>query len=277
MTMDLREVARAVERWELRRDGPRARGPSGMVSANAAGASPDFHDHRPYVPGDDVRHVDWAVYGRTRELIVRLYRAEVAPGIDVFVDGSRSMALADGRKEALARELAEFALRAGRRAGERVALWELGEAPAQHEGADTLRFAAGRPNALHDPARWGHHARLGAVHVLISDFLTGEPPAPIVHHLAARAARLVVVQVLGPWEAAPEIGALWTLADAETGAEHTLRVTAEARARYLARVEGVRAELARACAVTHAAFASVVAGSLDEALRGPLLAAGIVA
>ena len=32
----------------------------------------DFSDHRPYAGGDDLRHVDWNVYGRHGELFVKL-------------------------------------------------------------------------------------------------------------------------------------------------------------------------------------------------------------
>src|SRR5262249_38142378 len=151
------------------------------------------------------------------------------------VDGSRSMAVGDGRKEALVRELADFLLGSARRSGERASLHGLGDAPREALDASGLSFEASRPSVLHEVARWGHLARRGAVHVLVSDFLTGEPAAPVVRALAARASRLVLIRVLGPWEAAPTVGETCTLRDAETGAERTLRITSEAAARYRSR------------------------------------------
>jgi len=51
----------------------------------------DFSDHRPYSPGDDLRHVDWNAYGRHEELFVKL--GETTQGIDlhVLLDCSPSM------------------------------------------------------------------------------------------------------------------------------------------------------------------------------------------
>ena len=46
---------------------------------SGTGSSLEFQDYRPYAPGDDLRHVDWAAYARSELLAVRLYREEVAP------------------------------------------------------------------------------------------------------------------------------------------------------------------------------------------------------
>ena len=64
---------------------------------SGTGSSLEFQDYRPYSPGDDLRHVDWAAYARSELLAVRLYREEVAPRIDLVLDVSRSMAV-DGAR-----------------------------------------------------------------------------------------------------------------------------------------------------------------------------------
>ena len=55
-------------------------------------------DHREYQPGDDLRRLDWAAYARSDKMIVKLYRQEVCPHLDVVIDGSRSMALEGTQK-----------------------------------------------------------------------------------------------------------------------------------------------------------------------------------
>src|SRR5262245_41532482 len=60
---------------------------------SGTGSSLEFQDYRPYAPGDDLRHVDWAAYARSELLAIRLYREEVAPRIDLVLDVSRSMAV----------------------------------------------------------------------------------------------------------------------------------------------------------------------------------------
>lgn len=51
----------------------------------------DFSDHRPYTPGDDLRHVDWNAYGRHEELFVKLGEATQSVSIHLLIDRSRSM------------------------------------------------------------------------------------------------------------------------------------------------------------------------------------------
>jgi len=55
------------------------------------GHSTDFADHRPYVPGDDLRHLDWKVLGRRDRLVLKRYEAETDLGCTLVVDGSGSM------------------------------------------------------------------------------------------------------------------------------------------------------------------------------------------
>lgn len=55
------------------------------------GHSVDFADHRAYVPGDDLRHLDWKVLGRSDRLVLKRYEAETDLGCTLVVDGSASM------------------------------------------------------------------------------------------------------------------------------------------------------------------------------------------
>jgi uncharacterized protein (DUF58 family) len=55
------------------------------------GHSVDFADHRPYVAGDDLRHLDWKVLGRSDRLVLKRYEAETDLGCTLVVDGSASM------------------------------------------------------------------------------------------------------------------------------------------------------------------------------------------
>jgi len=51
----------------------------------------EFADYRPYVPGDDFRHIDWRSYARTDRLFVREYREEQDLNVLVLLDSSKSM------------------------------------------------------------------------------------------------------------------------------------------------------------------------------------------
>ena len=65
---------------------------AGAHRSRLQGHSVDFADHRPYVAGDDIRHLDWKVLGRSDRLVLKRYEAEVDLGCTVVMDGSGSMA-----------------------------------------------------------------------------------------------------------------------------------------------------------------------------------------
>jgi uncharacterized protein (DUF58 family) len=64
---------------------------SGLHDAVFRGVSVDFAEHRPYVPGDDVRRVDWRLFARTDRLYVKTFEAETNADIVFALDLSRSM------------------------------------------------------------------------------------------------------------------------------------------------------------------------------------------
>src|SRR5213596_2505330 len=49
---------------------------SGMHKSPYHGFSVEFAQHREYVPGDDIRHIDWKVYGRTGRFFLKQYEEE---------------------------------------------------------------------------------------------------------------------------------------------------------------------------------------------------------
>jgi len=60
------------------------------------GFSTDFAHHRPYVPGDPIRHLDWRVYGRTERYYTKLYEAETSYEAYLLLDTSASMNYGSG-------------------------------------------------------------------------------------------------------------------------------------------------------------------------------------
>jgi uncharacterized protein (DUF58 family) len=55
------------------------------------GASVDFAEHRGYVPGDDIRRVDWRLYARTDRYYIKEYEADSNANFSVLLDVSKSM------------------------------------------------------------------------------------------------------------------------------------------------------------------------------------------
>ena len=73
---------------------------SGMHRSPYQGLAVEFAEHRQYVPGDPVRHIDWKVFGRSDKLYLKRFQQETNLDIHFLVDASRSMAFGTlGRKE----------------------------------------------------------------------------------------------------------------------------------------------------------------------------------
>ncbi|USN98386.1 MAG: DUF58 domain-containing protein [Phycisphaeraceae bacterium] len=64
---------------------------SGQHRSPYQGFSVEFAQHRPYSPGDDIRHLDWKVYGRTDKLQLKQYQQETNLDLICLVDASGSM------------------------------------------------------------------------------------------------------------------------------------------------------------------------------------------
>jgi uncharacterized protein (DUF58 family) len=60
------------------------------------GASVDFAEHRGYVPGDDIRRVDWRLYARTDRYYIKEYEADSNSNFSVILDVSKSMGFGSG-------------------------------------------------------------------------------------------------------------------------------------------------------------------------------------
>jgi len=65
---------------------------SGLHRSPHLGFSVNFAEYRAYRPGDDIRKIDWKVYGRTDRFFVKEYEGETNTSIHLILDCSRSMA-----------------------------------------------------------------------------------------------------------------------------------------------------------------------------------------
>src|SRR6266404_4781670 len=64
---------------------------NGMHRSPYQGISVEFAQHRQYVAGDDIRHVDWKVFGKTDKVYLKQYQEETNLHLICIVDASESM------------------------------------------------------------------------------------------------------------------------------------------------------------------------------------------
>src|SRR5947209_15717335 len=67
---------------------------AGMHPSPYHGFSVEFAEHREYVPGDDIRHVDWKVWSKTDKLYLKQYEEETNLLLYLLLDTSESMGYA---------------------------------------------------------------------------------------------------------------------------------------------------------------------------------------
>lgn len=86
------EVLSRIARLELRARRVVEGFVSGMHKSPYKGFSVEFADYRQYVPGDDVRHVDWRAFAKTDRLVLKEYEVETNLRTHILLDCSHSMA-----------------------------------------------------------------------------------------------------------------------------------------------------------------------------------------
>ena len=76
---------------------------SGLHRSPHKGFSVEFKEHRSYVPGDDIRTIDWKLFGKTDRLYIREYEEETNLRCTILLDSSGSMAYSGSRSNGLSK------------------------------------------------------------------------------------------------------------------------------------------------------------------------------
>lgn len=70
---------------------------TGLHRSPYHGFSVEFSEHRPYIPGDSIRHIDWKVWGRTDRYYIKQYEEETNLRAYLLLDASGSMGYASSQ------------------------------------------------------------------------------------------------------------------------------------------------------------------------------------
>src|SRR5208337_467280 len=100
------DLIRRLEQLELLATRRAKSSAKGERRSRARGQSVEFADYREYVPGDDLRYLDWNLYGRLERLFLKLYEEERELPVRIFLDASESMTFGEPRKFDFARQIA---------------------------------------------------------------------------------------------------------------------------------------------------------------------------
>lgn len=211
----------------------------------------EFADHRHYVPGDDVRHIDWKAFARHGQLTIRQFEEERDARIYVMLDLSGSMSRgAPVAKIETAKRLAAGFAYVGMRQFDRAVVMPFGE-DLERE-TRPLRTAADLPDVdrfLSEAGAGGGTSFAQAVRslaerfpqrglvVVISDLMKPEGWADGFRTVGALGHELRVVHVRCAEDLAPDFSGELELFDAEEQRTVRLRVSKDLIAAYAKEIE----------------------------------------
>ncbi len=210
----------------------------GEHRARKVGTGLEFADYRAYVPGEDVRNVDWRTYLRLDRLILRLFEEEADLPIYVFFDASRSMDHGEPPKFDYARKVAAALTYIGLLNLDRVNLiafaggiaGEMSSRRGKNQVYHAFRFlesmVASGTTAMELAFRsfFSTKRRRGLV-VVVSDFLDENGFGRAFDLLRYFRQDVFAVQVLGRGEGRPDLPDEVQVMDIEDRGTQRLRVT----------------------------------------------------
>ncbi len=222
---------------------------AGLHRSPDFGFSQEFAEYRMYVPGDDLRHVDWNVYARTERAYLKRYRGETNTHVTLVLDASIGMAFGRKiRKFDYARFLAASIAYLASQQRDAIGFLAFHENVEQYIHASTRQGQLLRvlhaidktePSGGTDFAKPFVHLqeylKRRGVFVVISDFY-GDPAATMkaIAPLRGQGSEVVLFHLFDPEEMNPRFGGPMILIDMESGEE--MEVTPEyARDEYPAR------------------------------------------
>lgn len=209
------------------------RGRTGNWSGAGVGSSIDFQDHRPYLPGDDPRYINWQAFARSGHYTMKLYREEVSPQVDLVLDASASM-LFEPAKRSRCWELLYFCRESSLQAGASLRVYlssgdEIREAGAEELGSWSFDLPASTEGP---PALASVPWRPGSLRVVISDLLfppgAGVPLLPLAHANG----RGILFVLHSESEMEPDWSGNLSLIDCESGVRQRQFVSVELLERY---------------------------------------------
>ena len=219
----------------------------GLHRSPRTGFSQEFAEYRAYNEGDDLRHIDWGVFGRTDRLFLREFEGETNTRVTLVVDCSASMGYASAKLKKLdtARYVAASIAYMANAQHDAVGLMTFNEgveqwlAPSTRHGQLPRLLhilentdARLRTNPTHSLEQLAARRQKPGIVVVISDFYTrSQALLSALRPLAWQGHDMLLIQVLDPMEVEPDFAARLLLEDQESGV--TVEIDpAEVRAEY---------------------------------------------
>jgi len=224
------------------------------------GSSLEFVDYRQYTPGDDLRQIDWNVFGRLDNLVLKLFEDEEVLSVHFLIDVSRSMDWGTPNKLDYACQVAAALGYVALTGYDTVEVLALADRAPRHFGpargrsgvAGLFRMlgelsGVGRTDLDGNCRLFAGRPRPPGLVLLFSDLLDPTGYEKPLSRLRRQGHEVVVLHHLSPQELRPDEAGDLRLVDRETG--ESMEVTIDQRAidQYLARLGDWQRQIAGFC------------------------------
>lgn len=225
------------------------------------GEGVEFADHRPYVSGDDLRFVDWNIYGRLDLLFLKLFLEEQDLSVHLMLDASGSMNYGEPSKHMAVRRLGAALGYISLVNNNRLSVTLIGDGVAGQMAnmrgrqymPQLAELLLGRdsdgPSDFDRACRNVVNARGGrGIMVVVSDFLFKEGYQQGLRRLVSRQYELYAIQVLCPQEMEPTLAGDLKLMDLEDDDDAEVTVSSALLKAYKRNLSAYCSELKEFCA-----------------------------
>lgn len=220
------------------------------------GSSSEFADFREYIPGDDIRRIDWNVFARFEKLFLKLYLDERQMHTRIYIDASLSMIYGDESKANMALQLAAIFTYFSIKSMDKVSVYYI----QGHKrikiidrivGKDSFYNAIGELNniefkgesfisdaIINSTTGYGN-----GMSIIISDFLTNNDFKQAINHLKEKKRDVLCLQVLSNEEITPSSKGKMIFYDAETNSSYKKNITKDVLNAYKEALDFIRKDL----------------------------------
>ena len=237
-------------------------GAGGSRRSRQTGSSAEFSDYREYIPGDDIRRLDWNALARFDRLYMKLFMEEQESQVTILLDASASMEAKWGAARSAAEAVGYLALTGGDRL--RLHMLKDGRAIRSPQFSGRAAFAKlntfldscvpdGKEGTLTGAVKHTEGLKKGLC-FLITDGYTEDALKETLDYLRYMRQETAVIQVLSGGELRPEMEGALRLCDSETGEQIDLLADRTALENYHAALEGFLKEVQGNCSAREAGY-----------------------
>ena len=258
-------IRRRLEPLMLVAKKARAGAMKGDRRSTKRGASIEFADYRNYVPGDDLRQLDWNIYARLERPYIKLLEDEEDLAVHIILDASASMDFPkdeapDQNKLLFAKRIFAGLGYVTLTSGDRLVLTAINDrglsvfGPVRGRGQGVAAFeyiqhvsAAGITDLNIMLREYALRASRPGLAVIISDMFSPTGYLEGLNALLRHGHEVALAHVLAPQEIEPPLAGDLRLIDVETGQPQEVTVDAAMRRLYQQRLTNWRDEIRREC------------------------------